>query len=223
MRRLAIIALAASLIGTAEAGASTVGAGNRSIQFDGAPGENNDVAAALNVTGTEVLVSDRAGVSAGMNCVQLDPTQVRCDLGAGQVPVAQASLFFNLWDGRDRFAATTDVGAGTLLRVNGGIGADVIDARRSVAGALLYGDAGRDRLLGGPGGDALFGGPGRDLLAGGGAADRLAGEGSPDKLLAGPGNDLLRGGRSADRLNGGPGKDRAPDAERRELRKARSI
>ena len=77
----------------------------------------------------------------------------------------------------------------------GQAGDDVIRVSSHLAiDSLLFGDAGRDILiggagdnviLGGEGDDALFGGAGRDILIGGDGADRLLSQGEEDLLIGG--------------------------------------
>jgi hypothetical protein len=79
-----------------------------------------------------------------------------------------------------------------LLAVDGGAGADTIDARR-------YG--GPLTLSGGRGPDSLAGGREADVLRGGWAADRLRGGRGRDRLLGGTGGDRCWGGPDRDRMS----------------------
>jgi Ca2+-binding RTX toxin-like protein len=80
----------------------------------------------------------------------------------------------------------------------------------------LYGDGGRDDLLGSAFGEILRGLGGNDYLEGNGGADTLfseegadvlKGEGGDDELDGQSGNDRLRGGIGGDDLDGGVGED----------------
>jgi uncharacterized delta-60 repeat protein len=82
--------------------------------------------------------------------------------------------------------------------IHGGPGNDILEPH-SEGGAILFGDAGADRLAGAGGRDRLYGGSGADVLRG---------EGGADSLFGGPGDDLLLGGSGNDQLNGGAGSNR---------------
>jgi Ca2+-binding RTX toxin-like protein len=83
--------------------------------------------------------------------------------------------------------------------------------RRSVE---VYGEAGRDTLVGGPGNDRLDGGAGHDVLRGGDGNDVLLGGGGNDRLIGGNGFDQLVGGAGfRDVLLGGNGHDTLGDAD----------
>jgi Ca2+-binding RTX toxin-like protein len=69
----------------------------------------------------------------------------------------------------------------TLARLQGGIGANRLDASAFT---------GRTTLVGGDGPDTLIGGSGNDLLAGGNGADFLDGRGGFDTLDGGAGTDV---------------------------------
>lgn len=55
-------------------------------------------------------------------------------------------------------------------------GNDVLDARQSTRGVVLYGGAGHDRILGGAGGDLLAGGSGNDEIRGNSGVDWIYGD-----------------------------------------------
>ena len=77
-----------------------------------------------------------------------------------------------------------------LIQVFGGAGNDIITISKGIKNAaMLFGQAGNDKLTGGDGNDVLVGGDGNDMLAGN------------------AGRDLLIGGLGADNLNGGTGED----------------
>lgn len=94
-----------------------------------------------------------------------------------------------------------------LLAVDGGEGADTIDARRYDGKASLSGGAGPDALTGGPEGDVLRGGSGRDRLRGGGGSDRLFGGKGRDSASGGAGRDRIAGGAGRDTCTGGADRD----------------
>jgi Ca2+-binding RTX toxin-like protein len=119
---------------------------------------------------------------------------------------------------------------GGSIRVNGGLGDDIITV---LANGLTYdanGGAGNDTIsiiggpdtegvsaIGGSGNDTIVGSQGADLLSGGTDEDQLFGSDGDDRLSGGDGsdnlsgetgNDLLRGDRGDDTLDGGAGNDR---------------
>ncbi|MEM9947692.1 MAG: fasciclin domain-containing protein [Cyanobacteria bacterium P01_D01_bin.36] len=72
----------------------------------------------------------------------------------------------------------------------------------------LTGNGGEDELLGGDGRDTLLGGAQADILNGGNGTDRLEGNGGDDILLGGRGKDILIGSADGSQLfDGGRGKD----------------
>jgi len=82
--------------------------------------------------------------------------------------------------------------------VQAGSGNDSITAiDTSDVPMTVYGQSGRDTLLGGRGNDRLVGGSDRDFLNGNAGNDELDGGGSPDTLIAGTGADTLEGGGGA--------------------------
>lgn len=118
-----------------------------------------------------------------------------------------------------------------LLRVDGGPGNDVLDARRlrrmGDPGAhhrlRLDGGSGADVLLGSPGDDwMLDDGPGDDLIRGGDGDDRLWFRRGHDTVIGGRGDDDLYYAAferfasapppdASDRIYGGPGRDQLWD------------
>ena len=110
-------------------------------------------------------------------------------------------------------------------QVRGGARDDLLQAAPS--GSSLFGDLGRDvligaagpdslsggddegsdRLAGAGGADRLRGGPGDDALDGGTGADAVLGQGGDDGLSGGAGGDTIEGGAGADQLDGGPDDD----------------
>lgn len=104
--------------------------------------------------------------------------------------------------GREEYAVNSNTAVGVLTAgaagnvievhrtaiVDAGAGDDVIDGRLSstwpFSGALLFGNAGNDRIEGTPGDDWIAGGAGDDTLRGGRGADRYL-------RFAGDGRDLI--------------------------------
>jgi len=102
-------------------------------------------------------------------------------------------------------------------------GGDDVAENNTNKPSTMYGDNGRDRLVGGSAVDNLFSGRvydqventgstligngGNDYLYGCAANDVLEGGDGNDQMLGGRGNDTLRGGSNHDRLFGGLGRD----------------
>ncbi|MGA2499100.1 MAG: PKD domain-containing protein, partial [Tepidisphaeraceae bacterium] len=79
-----------------------------------------------------------------------------------------------------------------LIQVFGGAGNDVITIGKGIKNpAMLFGQAGNDKLIGGDGNTVLAGGDGNDTLLGGGGRDLLIGGAGADSLNGGPGDDIL--------------------------------
>jgi Ca2+-binding RTX toxin-like protein len=116
---------------------------------------------------------------------------------------------------------TPESRAEMIFVVNGGAGADRIDALGAPAlvmfalggkgddtlvapptGAILEGNSGSDRLIGSPVFDFIFPGRGADLVRAGGGSDdvRLSPDGIRDRIDCGSGNDLAFGADRFDRL-----------------------
>ena len=98
--------------------------------------------------------------------------------------------------------------------VFGGPGNDYIEGGNStrfadegVGNQSLFGEAGKDTLVGGVGADLLNGGDGDDQIIGGSGADRLYGWTGNDTLDGGPGDDRLVGYDGNDNLYGASGDD----------------
>lgn len=91
--------------------------------------------------------------------------------------------------------------------VFGGRGNDRLIVAGSVV-AHLHGDAGRDTLVGGDAADLIDGGAGNDVILGGAGDDWLFGDYGNDWLLGGDGDDYLWGCEGRDRLVGGGGADK---------------
>lgn len=85
---------------------------------------------------------------------------------------------------------------------------DVYDGREgSIIAGRIFGDAGRDILLGGRGHEFLHGGTGDDQIDGGAGDDQLFGEDGDDTIDGGDGNDTIVPGAGLDVLDGGAGRD----------------
>lgn len=94
------------------------------------------------------------------------------------------------------------------IQVRGLNGNDEIEMRGYFPrGVSVYGNGGRDRIVGGPSNEMIWGGAGDDELLGGKGDDKLYGEGGEDYLDGGSGDDLLVGGNDADLLKGRDGDD----------------
>lgn len=104
--------------------------------------------------------------------------------------------------------ASNDAGASQPQRIRfGGDGDNQLGAASAKAAVLLYGEGGRDQLIGGRFNDGLVGGRGDDAISGNGGADDLYGQSGNDRLSGGSGADLVNGGTGQDRLCGGAGAD----------------
>jgi Ca2+-binding RTX toxin-like protein len=73
----------------------------------------------------------------------------------------------------------------------GGNGNDRVSAEAVKVPMQLYGQSGRDTLLGGSAGDRIVGGGSRDIISGNGGNDRIEGSAGPDRLSGGGGNDTV--------------------------------
>ena len=71
----------------------------------------------------------------------------------------------------------------------------------------VNGGGGRDTIYGGAGNDSLRGGGGSDLIDGEDGNDTIRGDGGNDRLFGGNGFDRLRGSDGNDELHGGASKD----------------
>ena len=192
------------------------------------PGEANSLT--FELTDTNVIVRDAAGITPGGGCTALDAGAVACDTPPepGTERIERRVLRATLGDGDDAITLPpspleflgaqvdgadgndTILGAGTA---SGGKGDDLIDAN------IAEGGPGEDRITareadGGDGNDALaprtpesfvtfHGGAGDDVLVGSDVAVELFG----DVLDGGAGDDQISAGAGDDRLNPGPGAD----------------
>jgi Ca2+-binding RTX toxin-like protein len=86
--------------------------------------------------------------------------------------------------------------------VDGGDGADLIDASAIAQRADMLGGAGADTLLGGAGNDVLQSMDGNDVVAGGGGDDFVSLADGDDRAIwaVGDGSDNVSGGAGSDRL-----------------------
>lgn len=99
---------------------------------------------------------------------------------------------------------------GETVSVRAGRGNDRVTIDDSVTTwrAELFGEDGKDHLVGSLRDDLLVGGNGNDLLEGGGGNDLLSGSDGNDRLQGGDGDDVLIGGPGRDVFRGGAGADR---------------
>ncbi|MBE8950947.1 MAG: hypothetical protein SR3Q1_10190 [Quinella sp. 3Q1] len=72
---------------------------------------------------------------------------------------------------------------------------------------VLYGEGGKDKLIGHDKADTIYGGKGNDTLVGGKGNDKLYGDENNDSILGSAGNDTLWGGAGNDKLYGGANND----------------
>lgn len=73
---------------------------------------------------------------------------------------------------------------------------------------LIYGGAGNDYIWGGFGRNAVYGGAGNDLIIGGYDNDRLFGEAGNDTIYGLDDEDVIDGGAGNDHISGGRGNDK---------------
>ncbi len=102
------------------------------------------------------------------------------------------------------------------MLLEGGAGANVIDARAypfrvtingGAGNDTLYGGIGNDTLNGGPGNDLIFGDAGNDVIDGNAGNDSISGEAGNDTLFGSDGDDTISGGTGNDQIQGGNGAD----------------
>ena len=129
-------------------------------------------------------------------------------VAGGQPTVANASQIqmFAL-GGNDSLSLDESNGALPGALLFGGAGNDTVLGGSGTD--QLFGQSGNDALLGRGGTDLLFGGDGNDTLTGGDGDDQMFGEGGNDRMIWNPGDDsdLAEGGSGIDTLevNGGNG------------------
>ena len=179
----------------AEAGIASVSADGRTVTYQAASGETNDLVVDRN--GSTVRFDDRgATVGTGLNCSRSGDDAVCPD------PSGLARVVVRAGDGNDSVQGggfENDRASNSPTEIHGDAGNDTLTAtnRDSDVVSQLHGDQGDDRLTGGEDADELFGGPGNDRLDGGCSSDDLDG---------GFGTDLIRGELSqglCEALNGG--------------------
>ena len=125
------------------------------------------------------------------------------------------SLTINLGNGADKLAiGALDPALSVDPAINGGAGADQIDASTATTDLIINGGSGADELLGGDGDDTITGGEGVDVIDGGDGADVLRGhdaatadDNANDTLSGGAGNDTISGDGGVDSLSGDAGED----------------
>src|SRR4051812_14112559 len=92
-----------------------------------------------------------------------------------------------------------------LASVFGNAGRDTILG--SDAPETIFGGTGNDSILGGGGDDDLFGEDGNDIIDGEAGDDSIVGAAGFDDLYGSDDNDLIRGGAHDDYVDGGDGND----------------
>jgi Ca2+-binding RTX toxin-like protein len=238
-RRALLTAAAVILLAPpASSGAGTATVVGRTLAYEAAPGEANEVTVTRSVE-TYRIVDRGATIVAAAGCVAFAPNEVAC--AGEEVRVIRIRVL----DGNDFVSLST----GRRSVVGGGDGNDVL--RGGEGDDELYGDGGDDSLEGGAGFDLLTGGTGADTLSGGGpvllmapveggeegeeatidvalysgrrndvaiALDGVANDGEagerdnvlPDieAVVAGSGDDTLIGNRAINAFLAGPGRDR---------------
>jgi hypothetical protein len=177
-------------------------------------------------TASAVTVHDAGGtpLTPGEGCAAAPPDAVRCDALALR---SGSTVDVHAGGGDDTIVLGPDP---THFYVDGGDGADVLDAHAVRGFVGLTGGPGDDTLIGGASDDTLDGGPGHDTLVGGPGNDTVtyarradsvtAALGDPaapgtedaiaadvEALVGGDGDDHLTGGEGDDRIEGGKGAD----------------
>ncbi|MEM8838405.1 MAG: hypothetical protein AAGE89_09955, partial [Pseudomonadota bacterium] len=207
------------------AGADTQRGGEGDDSLTGGDGNDNQRGGSGNDTingdaGDDVLIGEGGNdiLNGGEGNDRLDggdgADELRGGAGNDTFYVDAADTVIDGGDGDDRVVVFRtsddffiDQAATSIERVDGGDGNDTIDASGLLEGALQFGRAGNDLLIGGSGDDAQNGGEGNDTLIGGdGNDDQRSGAGN-DVINGGDGDDYLDGGDGNDRLNGGDGND----------------
>ncbi|GAB3403839.1 calcium-binding protein [Flindersiella endophytica] len=97
-------------------------------------------------------------------------------------------------------ALPTIVGGPNNDVLNGGPGADVIDARGG--NDVVFGGGGADVILGSSGNDSVYAGDGDDLVCAGEDDDQVQGGDGNDTIYGEPGDDQMQGGGGQDWLIG---------------------
>lgn len=138
----------------------------------------------------EVVIFDGAGAisysqgnrAPDRHCIEASRTTVRCALPGNDLYLAPGT-------GGDSLVVNSFPGTGITAYM--GAGADSVNLGPTGATGRIIGNAGDDELAGGSQ---------RDLIGGGTGADRLDGRDGSDVLLGGVGSDSLRGGTGDDGL-----------------------
>lgn len=236
MRRLVQIAITSTLLaltlqpGSARAG--TVGGQVHShlehLVYVANVGETNDVT--ITGSGTTYSIHDSAGVTAGMDCTQVDATNATCESSRASfhdISVAtrdgddivhiSSDTLTHVFGGRGNdqlFAGSEnpDIGVGNVL--SGGPGADTMGGEPGVRTMVFYDSRStpvRVSLDGvandgerGEGDNVL---PSIYSVGGSPAGDHFVGSSADDGLFGVDGNDTLLGLGGSDRLNGWEGND----------------
>ena len=149
------------------------GVASRTLFYNGAPAEANDVTVTFEV-GVVRIVDAGASIVVGDRCSSVDANEVLCS--------TRGVREFNASLGDLNDSVTAPVGGTCELFAPGGAQCFV---------SVLVGGPGNDVLIGSEGLNLLLGGPGEDILEGGV---------NPDTLVGGPGADTLRGGGGSDQV-----------------------
>jgi len=147
--------------------------------------------------GTDVILAAEAGVDIGLGS-GFDPAS-----GIEVIDGVDSSRIVGdddqqIWD-----FSTTSISGVSGIFGNGGrdeiIGTESADT--------IDGGSGSDTLFGGAGDDIISGGTDSDFIEGGDGLDTLSGDSGHDTIDGGDGNDTILGGDGHDSLNGGNGRD----------------
>lgn len=183
------------------------------------PGERNTISIGSVEEGRGLEVRDMAGVSPGEGCRAVSSTMVTCPY--------RSDVLVSTGDEDDRVSETT--GGAITIRV--GTGNDFVQTKPSNSRVRIFGEDGRDELIGdgtvdGGGGDDdlssygdahMRGGEGADLLQGGtrdeGGCAYVKSYCRDDFLDGGPGPDVLSGGGGARDIANYTNRDRSVEAD----------
>jgi Ca2+-binding RTX toxin-like protein len=157
--------------------------------------------------GDEVLVGDLSGSGVGGVEVRFGSDGASDILGvagtaAGDGIVVTVAGGQATVSGASVAIVASGVEAADRFFVDGGDGADLIDASAIAQRADMLGGAGADTLLGGAGNDVLQSMDGNDVVAGGGGDDFVSLADGDDRAIwaVGDGSDNVSGGAGSDRL-----------------------
>jgi Ca2+-binding RTX toxin-like protein len=199
-RTLLLTALcgAAVVVPASSASAAKITTDGDAIVFTAADGETNNVGLQPGYD-TPDLIRIYVGSSSPVTEVPAGCDDHAADYGFVECPTP-AAVRYELGDGDDWYASSSDLKAGLRITVDGGSGKD-----------QLTGDKLNETFTGGDGDDILEGRKGNDSLDGGAGDDQLIGYSGDDHLMGGDGNDTLAPDGyeepGADVVDGGAGID----------------